>query len=261
MNNCKIKTWKQFASKVRSMGCHLLYRLDEFPGSILVTGCQRSGTTMLTRIINQSDLMVDYTFGKDDELDAALILSGKVKHAPIGRYCFQTTFLNECYLEYLDHDIDNTIIWVIRNPFSVVYSLVFNWERWALNELFHACGTKFLDNKMQLRLEKFGVIGVPKIIRGCLAYNGKLEQAFYLKKRLKRTRFFIVDYDALVTKKDAYLPMIFDYLKIPYNPQIATVIHQTSLDKRKKLSKKNNQIIESICSPVYKKAQVICDLV
>jgi len=66
-----IKSWNDFTRRVRPKGCVLLGRLDEFPRPILVTGCQRSGTTMLSRIITQSEGMTDYWFGKDDESDAA----------------------------------------------------------------------------------------------------------------------------------------------------------------------------------------------
>ena len=66
----KIKTWKQFAHKVRSKGCNLLKRIDEFPDSVLVAGCQRSGTTMLARLITQNEAMVNYYLCPDDELAA-----------------------------------------------------------------------------------------------------------------------------------------------------------------------------------------------
>jgi len=103
MRKAQIITWKKFAPEVRPGGCNLLARLDEFPNSILVSGCQRSGTTMLLRLITQSEGMVNYWFGRDDELDAALILSGFEPHTPHGRYSFQTTYLNECAHEYYDH--------------------------------------------------------------------------------------------------------------------------------------------------------------
>jgi ligand-binding sensor domain-containing protein len=44
----------------------------------------------------------NYWFGRDDELDAALILSGHVDHQQNGRYCFQTTYINECFREYFE---------------------------------------------------------------------------------------------------------------------------------------------------------------
>ncbi len=123
----------------------LLHRIDEFPDSVLVTGCQRSGTTALARAINASPAMVDYRFGRDDELDAAQILAGRVDHVPRGRYCFQTTYLNQCYGEYLEHRSPQRIVWVLRNPYSVVYSMVYNWGRFAFNELFAACGSPLLE--------------------------------------------------------------------------------------------------------------------
>jgi hypothetical protein len=59
----KITTWHQFEQTVRARGCNLLRRLGNFPRSILVAGCQRSGTTMLSRIITQSEGMTNYWFG------------------------------------------------------------------------------------------------------------------------------------------------------------------------------------------------------
>ena len=121
----RICSWRQFDRHVRPGGCSLLRRLDDFPNAILVAGCQRSGTTILSRVLTQSEGMVEYSFGKDDELDAALILSGRVEHEPAGRYCFQTTYLNNCVQEYFAHS-EYKLVWALRNPFSVVYSMLHN---------------------------------------------------------------------------------------------------------------------------------------
>ena len=75
-----------------------------------MSGCQRSGGTMLAGILSKSDGIVDFAWSKDDELDAALILSGYEDHVAQGRYCFQTTFLNECYQEYFEHTPDFKLI-------------------------------------------------------------------------------------------------------------------------------------------------------
>ena len=40
---------------------------------------------------------------------------------PAGRFCFQTTYLNNHVFEYFEHD-HYQLIWVLRNPFSVVVS-------------------------------------------------------------------------------------------------------------------------------------------
>jgi hypothetical protein len=145
--------------------------------------------------------MVNYWFGRDDELDAALILSGTVAHTPHGRYCFQTTYLNEKYTEYFEHDNGHKLIWVLRNPYSVIYSMKYNWRSWALNELFEACGVQFLDERLTRNYQRFGVIGVPKIVRACLSYKGKTGQIIEIAERLGNERVQVIDYNELIQKK------------------------------------------------------------
>jgi len=251
-----INSWKKFAKIVRSKGCFLLKNLENFPNSILVTGCQRSGTTMLSRIITQSEGMFNYWFGKDDELAAALILSGYVKHKPQGRYCFQTTYLNECYHEYFNYiNFPVKIIWVLRNPYSVVYSMVYNWSRFALNELFLACGFDLLNERQKKLYKIFGTFAVNKFLRACYAYVGKTSQIFEIASRFKEDKLMIIDYDDLVKNKEVLLPLIYDFINLKYNPKYANKIHSKSLNKAKKLKNKQRDIIKKICIPVYERAQ------
>ena len=130
----KITHWKQFISKIRPKKDALLKNIDCYDNSVLVTGCQRSGTTILSRIIAQSEGMTNYFRDIDDELEAALILSGYKQLPPTGRYCFQTTYLNENYYEYFNIGESHKIIWVLRNPYSVICSMLHNWRNYALNE-------------------------------------------------------------------------------------------------------------------------------
>ena len=156
-----IKTWKAFDSRVRPLGCSLLNRLTRYRDAILVAGCQRSGTTMLSSIILKSHGIVDYTVENvDDELMGALILCGIVEHCQAGRYCFQTTYLDECYKEYFEEKYDFKLIWIIRNPYSVVYSMVYNWSRRALNDLFRRCGSQLLCSTDLLRYKVLGCYGL-----------------------------------------------------------------------------------------------------
>lgn len=252
---CKIKTWRQFAKNVRPRGCNLLKCLDDFPDSILVTGCQRSGTTILSRVLTHSDGMVNYWFGKDDELDAALILSGEVGQAPKGRYCFQTTYLNECYREYFDHHCGFRIIWVLRNPYSVVYSLMYHWRRWTLNELFDNCGAHLLDAQMVKRYRRFGAISIPKVLKACLSYNGKVSQVFDLMEHLAKDSIMVIEYDDLVMDREKQLKKIYSFIDLPYHERYGEIIHQKSTKKKNLLSKKEQDIVRSLCVPVYENAR------
>ncbi len=254
----KIDTWKKFAKIIRSKGCFLLKELKKFPNSILVTGCQRSGTTMLSRIITESEGMFNYWFGKDDELAAALILSGYVKHEPQGRYCFQTTYLNECYYEYFNYvDFPIKIIWMLRNPYSVVYSMVYNWSSFALNELFLACGAHLLDEKYKQKwlYKIFGISSISKFLKACYAYVGKTSQIFELVEKFKNDKLMIIDYDDLVKNKEELLPMIYNFIDLKYKPKYAKKIHTKSLNKAQKLNDKQKELINKICIPIYIKAK------
>jgi hypothetical protein len=252
-----ITHWLTFAEQVRNNDRPLLARLDEFPDSVLITGCQRSGTTMLSRIITESDGMVNYWFGHDDELAAALILSGKVSYQPRenGRYCFQTTYLNERYGEYFAYNGRHKIIWVLRNPYSVVYSMCYNWKRYALDELFTVCGVEHLAGLCQWRYRLLGRRGISPIKRACYAYAGKVNQLFELRDKLDQDTLLVIDYDDLVQHKTTSLPWVYDFIQLPYRSAYADEIHAKSLTKAKQLNTTESRHVEQICMPIYKRAR------
>lgn len=252
-----IKTWRRFARDVRSQGCHLLSRLDDYPDSILVTGCQRSGTTAVSRLITTSEGMVNYWFGKDDELDAALILSGQVEHESRGRYCFQTTYVNECYKEYFQHGEAYKIVWILRNPFSVIYSMLNNWGRFALNELFASCGLSYLDKKESNRYRLVGQWAIPRIRRACFSYIGKVSQLFELHAYYDQNRLIVIDYEDIVLNKEIVLPRLYEFLELDYHKAYTKKIHDRNLKKAQKLSRKQRNIIEKLCVSTYGKAKCL----
>ncbi len=248
-------TWPKFAKTKQLNGCNLLKCLDDFPNSILVTGCQRSGTTMVSRVITKSEGMTNYWFGEDDELDAAQILSGYIHHKPKGRYCFQTTYLNECYTEYFRHKIGHKIIWVLRNPQSVIFSLLYNWQRFGFNELFRTCGLRVLDGKNLLRYDSFGRNALSRLDRACLSYNGKVSQLFELVEGLEPQQIIVVDYDDLIINKLKTIPNLYKFIGLSYKPDYVDYIHERSIDKSRQLSRHEIETIEAVCKPVYLNAR------
>ena len=253
MNNMNITSWRTFESNIREKRDTLLNRLDDFGNAILVAGCQRSGTTVLTRAMWQGDGMRQFSYGNDDELDAALILSGYVNHQPNGRYCFQTTYLNNFYNEYFDHD-NYQIIWVLRNPHSVVYSMLHNWRRGALKRLFNTCGSRLLDNDEGKKV--LGVWTVSRLKQACLSYNAKVKQAFELNEKLGSDRLMIVDYDDVVNDAEQYLGAIYHFAGISYSTQFADIFHQKSTSRaKKKQSASEVSLVTQLCVPVYNEAR------
>jgi len=252
-----ITTWQQFAQIVRPSGCNLLRRLDEFPNAILVSGCQRSGTTMLATIITQSAGMTNYSFGRYDELDAALILSGYVKHTPNGRYCFQTTYLDECYREYYEHHGQFKIIWVIRNPYSVITSLLYNWRATALVRTFNTCATNQLQGIEKKLYSIGGSRWINRARQASLVYKAKTLQLIELMDNLGPDRVFVVDYDDLVLHRDAILRQIYQFVDLDYDPVYGNPVHDKSIGKKSRLSELEKRIVKNVAVPIYQKAQLL----
>ncbi len=250
-----IKSWEHFAEQVRKTELPLLRELDNYANSILVTGCQRSGTTMLARILAASDGVGSYKFTKDDELDAALILAGRedVERKNI-RYCFQTTYVNECYPEYSNVKGKHKMIWVLRNPYSVIHSFLNNWGRFAFNELFRSCGMNFLSYNERSKLNLFGIWRIDKLHRACLSYNGKLKQIEELSTGLPNIDIMFVEYDELVQNKNVILQEIYDFVGLEYKSAYGDVIREKSINKADSMNDSDKKIIASMCDKAYENA-------
>lgn len=255
-----VKTWKKFAHLVRATQPNMLQELPRFRDAILITGCQRSGGTMLSRLITNSEGMHKFWFGKDEELDAGLILSGYVPHEVAGRYCFQTTYLNECWREYLAPGLDYRMVWSLRNPHSVAFSMVYNWKRFALDELFLACGYSHMDSADRVRFLRFGIFGIPPIRRAAYAFVGKVSQVLELAPALPEHRLTVLEYDELVQRKADLLPALYERLGLSYLDRYADAVSERSLGKKKALSAAETEVIDRICAPVYAAALKLVNL-
>lgn len=252
-----VTDWEQFTREVRSRGGKLLSRLDEFPNSVLVAGCQRSGTTMLSRLINGSDGMTCYWFGPDDELDAALLLSGYVDHQPLGRYCFQTTYLNDRYREYYEHDAGQRLVWVLRNPRSAVYSMLNNWDDRALAELFTSCAAPNLRRGEATVYRLAGTVGFSRIRRACRAYNAKIAQLLEIHSHLKPEQLMVVHYNDLVSRPSSILASIYSFIDLPYRSSYSSQIHPNSLARADAFSNRERDLVDRLCMPIYNQARCL----
>ena len=250
-----IKNWNDFSENIRPNGCRLLKDIERFPSSVLVAGCQRSGTTVLARVVRNSEGFAKFQLTEDDELDAAIILSGQVDYHNSQRHCFQTTYLNECYTEYLDISESHKIIWLIRNPLSVVYSLLYNWSRKPLNNLFKGCALGLLSDSELKKYNALGPIAISRLRKAILSYIAKSEQIIYMADQLDPSRLLVVDYIDLVCNKEKVLPAIFSFIKHDYKECYKDMIHSRSVNKGSKLSEKEAGYVEEFCLPFYQRTQ------
>jgi len=233
----------------------LLKELDRFPRAILVAGCQRSGTTVLARTITQSEGIEKYWIGRDDELDAALILSGcREKEYKGKRFCFQTTYLNECYEEYYAHS-DYQLLWMVRNPHSVVYSMIKNWKRFALNELYESCGKSSLVGCPPERNRGLGRWWIPSIVKACASYNAKVEQIVDITRKVGSDKVALIEYEELVTKPELLLPKIYEFIGVGYHKSYMAKLSRRSINKSRELGAKPSSQISKLSMPYYQKAK------
>lgn len=251
----KVRTWAEFVRVVKRPDRRLLARLDTFSRPILVAGCQRSGTTAVTRLVSSADGIADFRFGADDELDAALILSGQVETNVAGRLAFQTTYLNDRFHEYFEHD-DFRLVWVVREPLSVVRSMLQHWRRGALNRLYDACGAPAAHRwSGKLARAPRSLLRPSRLEKACASYVGKVSQTFELAARLAPKRMIVVDYDELVLHKGSLLPDVFEFLDLPYRPELAGRLHAKSVDNGRLLPARHAAYVEETCRSVYERAR------
>jgi hypothetical protein len=252
-NKQPAKNWAQFDRRIRNKDTRLLARLSDFPDALLVAGCQRSGTTVVTRILREAVQMTSAPITRDDELDAALILAGAVPFETDSRSCFQTTYVNDHYREYFDHD-NYRLIWIIRRPEAVVRSMLFNWRRGALNRLFRACGQHALDSAGKKRFERFGTFGFSRLEMACLSYNIKSLQLHDIAIRLGSDRLYIVDYDDLIDRSEILLPDMFSFMSIPYDARLLQRLRKPGEAARERLTAAMRSRIRETSEHTYQQA-------
>lgn len=229
--------------------------IGKYPGCVLVSGCQRSGTTMLTRVIAGACGFGRFAFTHDDELDAALILAGLIDLPSDTRYCFQTTYLNEAFGEYGTLLDSQKIIWVLRNPHSVVYSMVYHWRRFALNELYSSAVAKSQE------ITSLGPfpwpIGPSMIERACIAYAWKTRQIHTIRNLVPTGQLLVTDYQELVDQPAIALGRIFDFIGEPLRPEYSKNISRGSLNKADRLSRRERALIDEIALPAYDECRAL----
>jgi hypothetical protein len=254
LRRLRINSWAGFERHVRDRSPNLLVELPKYPDAVLVAGCQRSGTTAITRILRDAIGMPNLCLTSDDELDAALLLSGIAKSEYSGRHCFQTTYLNDRVGEYFEHH-DFRLVWIIRNPQSVVQSMLYNWRYGALVRLFKRCGSRGLDERERKSFDRFGSLPFSRLQMACLSYNAKTAQTQLLAEKLGQDRLFIVDYDELVDRREEILPRIFEFVRLEFDPAELARIKRSSTSLRGKLSKRSVNYVDQVCCAEYKRAR------
>jgi hypothetical protein len=208
---------------------------------------------MLTRVIARSAGFHSLGITRDDELDAALALCGAID-IPVGpRYCFQTTYLNDRFAEYATLGPGQRLVWVVRNPYSVVRSMVYNWRRFALDELFEQCGRPAMEASPLPRPKRRWPFGLRAIEKACWAYVGKSSQLLQLPSIVPPGRLLVVDYDELAREPAVHLPAVFDFVSEPFHASYVETVRGDHGARAGTLSVGERSLVDAIALETYQK--------
>jgi len=247
-----IRSWRQFEG-IRQSGKPLLHKLPTLHKPILVAGCQRSGTTAVTRILRSGGDFGKLDATRDDELDAALILAGELPIPGGERLVLQTTYLNNHYREYFEHN-NFQLIWLIRNPHAVINSMLNNWSRGALRRLFHACGTRQLSDKQLARYTRMGHWGFSRLEMACFSYLEKAHQAGEIRRTLDDNTVRFLNYDRFVKEPETTIQSLCNFAEISYSKQVSHPLGQGRKSKASnRLSEDQKCTISKICNHSWQK--------
>ena len=133
--------------------------------------------------------------------------------------------------------------------------MLYNWQSFALEELFLACGKKYQNANQSNNFNKWFLISINKLTKACLSYKGKTEQLLKLHKHFTDSNLLVIEYDDLILHKEQILPVIYDFINEPYIEQYSEGIHGKSVSKHEYFPRRKRAIIEKHCSAVYSKAQ------
>ena len=129
--------------------------------------------------------------------------------------------------------------------------MLYNWSRFALNELFVACGAELADEATRARLTRFGTLGVRPLLRACYAYLGKLQQCRSLLDTLPDTAMTTLCYEDLVTHRDAMMRALFEFTELPLGSAAGGAISTRSLGKADRLSAREGDTVDALCGDAY----------
>lgn len=78
-----------------------------------------------------------------------------------------------------------------------------------------------------------------------------------MNDRIGNEGIIVVDYDNLVMRKEEVLKDIYDFINLDYKKEYCKYIHSNSIDNASKFSKKEIDMVELLCMPIYLKAKEI----
>jgi hypothetical protein len=178
-----------------------LARIEQM--TILVTGCQRSGTRWLTKLLGAT--LSDASAPRELDGCSFLLLGHELPLDGISVLVLQTTFANIETASYAPLPERVPVVLLVRNPFSVCWSLVYNWQNLAL-EYAYRSQTLRAEDRVALEPEPWRM--AIELYRQSMRAGMQI-----LRDRPRRTGLLV--YDDLIRDVPAGLRALAGFLATP----------------------------------------------
>ena len=137
--------------------------------------------------------------------------------------------------------------------------MVFNWAKFALNELYQSCGA-FPDNReVRARNSRWPFpIGISNLEKACSAYTGKTNQIIEISKVVSKEQLLILDYDDLLKYPETGLSQIFDFVDVKFNLERAAMVKKQKSYIERPFDLKTASFIQQYALPAFQRAKALC---
>ena len=135
--------------------------------------------------------------------------------------------------------------------------MVYNWKRFALDELYDGCGRALAGSARLRRTRLPWPLGPSGIEKACLSYSAKTSQIEEIRSLVRPEQLFVVDYDALVTSPAQWLGAIFDFIGEPYRATYAASVRGDHGRKADRLSSGARELVRTDAEPAYRRCMAL----
>ncbi len=226
----------------------LFYRLRHptptYKQILFVLGFQRSGTTMLVDVLNESP-EVDVYHESDKRAFASFQLRSKDVIDPListsTAHC--TVFKPICdshrALDLLGDYEGSKGIWIYRNYRDVTNSAVIFWGNHAIQVIGDAVAGKMSWGWRQEAISQDTLTRIKEVWRPDISPHEAFALFWYQRNQIffdlelsKNPRMFLVRYENLVTKQDQFFPKLFEFIGLPISKDLNFHVSATSIGKQ-----------------------------
>lgn len=237
---------------------------------IFIFGCQRSGTTIIQRLISLSTNVKFYGEGdppyfhdpeseKHHRIKSTAEINTYLKHESLDYIVIKPLYESQNANELINSNQNSKGIWVFRNYLDVIDSHLhyYNYDvKIYVAPIFDYKKNSWLNESVPSEIQKFIIQFNLNEISDADAYGlfWIVRNSLYLN--IKNKNILLVNYETLVTSPSTQISRFCNFLGLPYFGFYSNVIRTNAISK--KVNFTLNPIIEDKCKNVYQKLLELC---